>query len=199
MVARTASVQPAVPLIAPAKDKQVTFISSIGSANTILQSSAPAQPESSLAYLTSDYLSLSSQAIHEAILKLFANNPAMQGDFANEYAAVMALPDNKDISPENGQNNAMYDLIMKHRDDFPVEGFTFTTKLPGGASMTTEIPPAASEGAGQDRASALSILASHSSRSAAMSKIVSAVVLTKSKAGADRDNATQDQIAELYP
>jgi hypothetical protein len=31
-----------------------------------------------------------------------------------------------------------------------------------------------------------------------MSKIVSVVVLTKSKAGADRDNATQDQIAELY-
>jgi hypothetical protein len=41
----------------------------------------------------------------------------------------------------------MYNSIMKHRDDFPAEGFTFTTKLPGGASMTTEIPPAASEGA----------------------------------------------------
>jgi hypothetical protein len=60
MVARMASVQAAVPLIAAAKDKQVTFISSIGSANTILQSSGRAQPEPSLAYLTSDYLSFSS-------------------------------------------------------------------------------------------------------------------------------------------
>jgi hypothetical protein len=170
-------------------------VSSVGSVNSgVHQSTGPERPESVLDYLQSDYLDIDPPDVHLAILKMFSDNPKAQAAFAREYAAVMAMPQNAGISPENGQFLAIEQMIMNNRDAFPAEGFTITTKLPGGGSIVAEVPP--SNSGGKDKGSPLAIFSS--SDSAALSRIVSALVLSHRDAGTDRLDATQDQLAELY-
>lgn len=170
-------------------------VSSVGSVKSgVHQSTGPEGPDSVIDYLQSDYLDIDPPDVHLAILKLFSDNPKSQAGFAREYSAVMAMPQNAGISPENGQFLALEQMIMKSRDAFPAAGFTITTKLPGGGSIVAEVP--SSSGGGKENDSPLSVFSS--SDSAALSRIVSALVLSHQDAGADRLDATQDQLAQLY-
>ena len=170
-------------------------VSSVGSVNSgVHQSTGPERPESVLDYLQSDYLGIDPPDVHQAILKLFSDNPKSQAAFARGYAGVMAMPQNSGISPENGQFLAIEQMITKNRDAFPVEGFTISTSLPGGGSIVAEVPP--SNSGGKESGSPLSIFSS--SDSAALSRIVSALMLSHQDAAANRLDATQDQLAELY-
>lgn len=169
-------------------------VSSVGSVNSgVHQSTGPERPESVLDYLQSDYLDIDPPDAHLAILKLFSDNPKSQAAFAREYAAVMASPQNSGISPENGQFLALEQMIMKNRDAFPAEGFTISTKLPGGGSIVAEVPASSSS---KNAGSPLSLFSN--SDSAALSRIVSALMLSHQDAAGDRLDATQDQLAELY-
>ncbi len=171
-------------------------VSSVGSVSSgVHQSTGPERPESVTDYLQSDYLSIDPPDVHLAMLKLFGDDQKAQAPFAQKYAAVMAMPQNVGISPENGQFLALEQMIMKNRDAFPADGFTITTKLPGGGSIVAEVPP--TKGAGKDGGNPLSIFSS--SDSAALSRIVSALVLShQDNAATGGMNATQDQLAGLY-
>jgi hypothetical protein len=170
-------------------------VSSVGSVNSgVHQSTGPERPESVLDYLQSDHLDIDPPEAHLAILKLFSDNPKSQAAFAREYAAVMAMPQNSGISPENGQFLALEQMIIDNRDAFPAVGFTISTKLPGGGSIVAEVPP--SNSGGKESGSPFSIFSS--SDSAALSRIISALMLSHQDAAADRLDATQDQFAELY-
>jgi hypothetical protein len=173
----------------------MSSVSSVGPVNSgVHQSTGPQRPESILDYLQSDYLDIDPPDVHPAIMKLLSDNSKSQAAFAREYAAVMAMPQNADISPENGQFLALEQMIVDNRDAFPAEGFTISTKLPGGGSIVAEVPP--SNSGGKEDSSPLSIFSS--SDSAALSRIVSALMLSHQDAAADRLDATQDQLAELY-
>ncbi len=170
-------------------------VSSVGSVNSgVHQSTGPERPESVLDYLQSDHLDIDPPEAHLAILKLFSDNPKSQAAFAREYAAVMAMPQNSGISPENGQFLALEQMIIDNRDAFPAAGFTISTKLPGSGSIVAEVPP--SNSGGKEGGSPFSIFSS--SDSAALSRIISALMLSHQDAAADRLDATQDQFAELY-
>jgi len=125
---------------------------------------------------------------------LFNDNPKSQAALSREYAGVMAMPQNSGISPENGQFLALEQMITDNRDVFPSEGFTISTKLPGGGSIVADVPP--SNSGGKESGSPLSIFSS--SDSAALSRIVSALMLSHRDAVANRLDAMQDQLAELY-
>jgi len=173
----------------------MSSVSSVGPVNSgVHQSTGPQRPESILDYLQSDYLDIDPPDVHPAIMKLLSDNSKSQAAFAREYAAVMAMPQNADISPENGQFLALEQMIVGNRDAFPAEGFTISTKLPGGGSIVAEVPP--SNSGGKEDSSPLSIFSS--SDSVALSRIVSALMLSHQDAAADRLDATQDQLAELY-
>jgi hypothetical protein len=171
-------------------------VSSVGSVNSgVHQSTGPERPESALDYLQSDYLNIDPPDAHLAMLKLFGDDQKTQAAFAQNYSAVMTAPQNAGISPENGQFLALEQMIMKNRDAFPAEGFTIATKLPGGGSIVAEVP--AAKNTGKDSANPRAIFSS--SDSAALSRIVSALVLShQDNALASRMDATQDQLAGLY-
>ncbi|MBB3595448.1 hypothetical protein FHX08_005860 [Rhizobium sp. BK529] len=171
----------------------VSFVGTVNSG--VHQLTGPERPESVLDYLQSDYLDIDPPDVHLAMLKLFSDDPKSQSAFAREYSAVMAIPQNTGISPENGQFLALEQMIVDNRDAFPAEGFTITTKLPGGGSIVAEVPP--SNSGGKDKGSHFFIFSSGDS--AALSRIVSALMLShQDVAGADRLDATQDQLAGLY-
>jgi len=178
----------------------MSSVASVGSnAFAILQSSPDAdEPASILSVLQSDSTVVSPPSVHESILKTFADDPQLQDAFAKKYAALMAKPENADISVENGQHDVLYETIMNNRDAFPAQAFTIKTELPGGGSIETAIPASAGGGTRKGSRGTNSAPLSETSQSAAFAKIIDAIILDDRKRVEDRLEATQNQLAERY-
>lgn len=83
------------------------------------------------------------------VFKSLVNVFSKQGT-AKEYQAdvnkwvAMAFEMKSPIPPENAKFNAVVDVIMNHREDFPPEEFRVETTFPSGAWGYTTIPSAQS-------------------------------------------------------
>jgi len=80
--------------------------------------------------------------IKSAILKLFDANPKIQPSFEAAFFSEMQKAEDMKlaITKENGLHNALVEVIMQNRSQFPSGAFAIKTELPGGGSIETIIP-----------------------------------------------------------
>jgi hypothetical protein len=97
------------------------------------------------AFLRSNAFTASSADVFQGLVKGFSD-PALQEEFSakiKEETANTLSQFHYVMDPDNARTNALFDVIMAHREDFPPEEFTIGTTYASGAWGTTTIPSAA--------------------------------------------------------
>ncbi len=95
-------------------------------------------------FLRSSHFTASSDDVFQGLVKGFSD-PTLQDEFS---AKIQEEIDNTQsqlhfvMDPDNARNNALFDVIMAHRDDFPPGEFSISFTTNSGAWGSTTIPSA---------------------------------------------------------
>jgi hypothetical protein len=126
-------------------ERVMTSISAINGSAALALWRSNTYDDSAIDFLNSPVFSASSDEVFKSLLKGFSGKTLGQ-----QYSSVFegwtsaAAAAKFKMMPDNARHNALVDVIMANRDDFPPEEFTVHTDFPGGAWVTTTIPSAAS-------------------------------------------------------
>lgn len=93
-------------------------------------------------FLASAHFTTSSAEIFDGLVRAFSD-PALQDEFSKKIPEEIANARAQgiyDMDPDNARNNALFDVIIAHRKDFPPEEFSITYTSESGAWGSTTIP-----------------------------------------------------------
>ncbi|WP_210170351.1 hypothetical protein [Rhizobium sp. Root1212] len=158
--------------------------------------------------LNSTSFSATSDAILKSLASAFSSSAKLQQQFSDALDKALkngVASDGQKIHPDNARHNAMVDVILANRGDFPPEEFSIHNDLPDGASITTEIPSAAALKAAAFKAEVSQKQAAYDAaidmsaaqvdpdvvKINAMSQVVKSLVLDSAEVGAENDTGSQ--------
>ncbi len=93
-------------------------------------------------FLSSAHFTTSSADIFDGLVQAFSD-PALQDEFSkkiHEEIANARAQGHFEMDPDNARTNALFDVIIAHREDFPPEEFSITFTEESGAWGSTTIP-----------------------------------------------------------
>lgn len=93
-------------------------------------------------FLGSAHFTTNSAEIFDGLVQAFSD-PALQDEFSEKIHEEIANGRAQgifDMDPDNARNNALFDVIIAHREDFPPEEFSITFTTGSGAWGSTTIP-----------------------------------------------------------